>query len=329
LSFLIGFILSATIVSPFIWSILKKIFKKNKLNSRDKEKDIIASPEKNNQLNQQDSTQEIKLNTNLVKLIGKRELILLSIYVIALILSALFVINLKILSEDTPFFIIIILLIWILFLGSLIQGYITVSTIAKSSTAISPPFIFDMIPLFLVGARNITPYVATPKGEVGETINIVTTLKFAQQMKISQKHTIIAFLAGYITAMIVTPFFALFLWKALGIGTINFPAPGFPIMLSMVGPFAAGAIEIFLNIGDLLLGAVTALLFPSVGISLAIGMFFPPHMALPLTLGGIVAFILQRKYGKSWMEDRGRTAATALSVGATFTVPILILLSIL
>ncbi|MFX0182284.1 MAG: OPT/YSL family transporter [Candidatus Hodarchaeota archaeon] len=343
LSFLIGFILSAAIITPFIWSILKRTFEKIKKNSKEKNRDtstssknekksiegFISSQDENNYDIDQDSSPKTKLTTNLAKLIGKRELLLFSMYLIALILSALFVFNLKILSDDTPFLIIIMLLIWILFLGSLIQGYITVTTIAKSSVATTPPFIFDMIPLFLVGARNITPYVATPKGEVGETINIVSTLKFAQQMKVSQRHTLIAFLAGYFTAMIVTPFFTLFLWQALGIGTVNFPAPGFPIMLAMIGPFAAGAIDVFLNIGEVLFGAISALFFPSVGISLAIGMFFPPHMALPLTLGGILALLLQRKYGKSWMEDKGRTAATALSVGATFTVPILILLSIL
>ena len=105
--------------------------------------------------------------------------------------------------------------------------------------------------------------------------------------------------------------------------------PGFPIILAMIGPFAAGAIDVFLNIGEVLLGALLALIFPEIGVSLAIGMFFPPHMAIVLMFGGITAWFVQKRKGKEWMADQGRTIGTALSVGATFTVPVLILLNIL
>lgn len=220
-------------------------------------------------------------------------------------------------------------MVWILFLGSLVQGYITVSTMAKSATAISPPFIFDSIPLFLIGTQGLTPYLATPKGENRETIDFVSTLKFGQQMKLSQRMTLTAYLAGYVSAAITTPVFTLFLWRALGVGTVNFPAPGFPIFLAMIGPFTAGAIDLFLNIGELVVGVLIALLFPKIGISVAIGMFFPPHMALKLMPGGLIAWYIQKRKGKEYMQDQGRTSGTALSVGATFTVPLLILMNLL
>ena len=78
----------------------------------------------------------------------------------------------------------------------------------------------------------------------------------------------------------------------------------------------------------LIIGAIFALFFPTIGVSLAIGMFFPPHMAICLMLGGAIALILEKRKGKEWMNDKGKMAATALEIGATFTVPILILLKL-
>ncbi len=343
LSFLIGFIISASIISPFVFTQIKKIFKK--LRKRKQPSEVTTSSDislaNNEEFEEPDPTKtEIKGNnpyytTENVSILkkfsgslGEKELAIFLSYTAVLILSTLFIITLNILPS-THFILILLLLIWIMILGSFIHGYITVSTVAKASAAATIPFIFDNIPLFLVGARGLTPYIATPKAEVGETISIVSTLKFSQQMKISQKSTIIAFLAGYIVAVLATPFFTLFLWKALGIGNVNFPAPAFPIYLALIGPFAAGAIDMFLNIAELIFGGILALFFPTIGLSIAIGMFFPPHMAICLSLGGIIAIIAEKKKGKEWMKDKGQIIATAISVGATFTIPILILLNLL
>ncbi|WP_455140450.1 OPT/YSL family transporter [Candidatus Hodarchaeum mangrovi] len=326
LSFLIGFILSAALLSPIVWNLIKKIIKKN---NKKVGTTIQSEKYENNSMvsTQPEPTIEIQKKKNFF-LIRKRDIIISSIYLLALLLSTGFVILLDILP-GTDLLIILLLLFWILLLGSFIQGILTVSTVAKSSTAVVPPFIFDNIPIFLTGARGFLPYIATPKAEVGETIGVVSALKFGQKMKLSQKHVLIAYFAGYLVAALSTPFFALFLWSALGIGTAALPAPAFPIYISMIGPFAAGSIELFVNIAEVLIGAISALFFPGIGISLAIGMFFPPHMALCLSLGGITALLLERHRGKEWMKSRGAIAATALSVGATLTVPILILLNLL
>ncbi|UCG03204.1 MAG: OPT/YSL family transporter [Candidatus Heimdallarchaeota archaeon] len=343
LSFLIGFIISASIISPFVFSQIKKIIiklrKKNQTFGVTPSSDISsenkAEFEENEQtkgVNEGSNPAQITKNSsyfqNITSSIGKRELIIFISYITVLIISTLFIVTLNILPS-TDFILVLLLLMWIMILGSFIQGYITVSTIAKASAAATIPFIFDNIPLFLVGARGLTPYIATPKAEVGETIGMVSTLKFGQQMKISQKNTVLAFLAGYIVAVLATPFFTLFLWKALGIGNVNFPAPAFPIFLALIGPFAAGALDVFLKISEMIFGGILALFFPTIGLSVAIGMFFPPHMAICLSLGGITAFIAEKRKGKEWMKDKGQIIATAISVGATLTVPILILLNLL
>ena len=340
LSFLIGFIISAVIISPFIFSQIKKI--KAKLSNKNQAEVITQSSEiSSKHVTEFDEIiqakggkysapekENLSLFQRFSASIGKKELVIFMSYTAVLVISTIFIITLNILPS-TDFILVLLLLMWIMVLGSFIQGYITVSTIAKASAAVTIPFIFDNIPLFLVGARGLTPYIATPKAEIGETIGIVSTLKFGQQMKISQKNTILAFIAGYIVAVLATPFFTLFLWKTLGIGNVHFPAPAFPIFLALIGPFAAGSIDVFLNIPEMIFGGILALLFPTIGLSVALGMFFPPHMAICLCLGGITALIIEKKKSKEWMKDKGQIIATAIYVGATLTVPVLILLNLL
>ncbi len=57
-------------------------------------------------------------------------------------------------------------------------------------------------------------------------------------------------------------------------------------------------------------------------------MFFPPHMAFCISLGGVTAILIEKRKGKEWMKDKGQIIATAVSVGATLTVPILIILNL-
>ena len=346
LSFILGFILSAVIISPLVFNQIKRIIKKIRKVDKSPEteksdessddsfsNDDELSEERNSvktESNKRNNLAEKKGNSFLKRIIspiGKQELAIFSLYSFVLILCTLFVITLDILP-DTQIGIIFLALFWILFVGALVHGFITVSMVAKAGAGISIPFVFDNIPLFLVGARGLTPYVATPKAEVGETISMVSTIKFGQQMKIAPKNTILAFLAGYISAALATPIFALFLWKALGIGNVNFPAPAFPIFLALIGPFAAGAIDVFLNITEVLFGGILALFFPTIGLSVAIGMFFPPHMAFCISLGGVTAILIEKRKGKEWMKDKGQIIATAVSVGATLTVPILIILNL-
>ena len=343
LSFSLGFLISAALISPTVYSLFKKLIKKNKANKTPQNniessevslKDDLLSEEtdlldKSNM--NEDELQKPKKKSVLnllINSIGKRELIFFSLYAVVLIVSTLFIVSLEILP-GTHIFIVFLLLFWILFIGAIIHGFITVSMIAKASAAVTIPFVFDTIPLYLVGARGLTPYVATPKAEVGETISMVKTLKFGQQMHIKPKHTILAFIAGYLVAILATPIFTLFLWNALGIGTVNFPAPAFPIFLALIGPFAAGAIDVFLNIFELLFGGIVALFLPTIGLSVGIGLFFPPHMAICISLGGIIAYLTEKRKGKEWMTDKGQIMATAISVGATLTVPILILINLL
>jgi hypothetical protein len=332
LSFLIGFIVSVAIVSPIVFNRIKAIFNKIRKDNQTLELNDSSEERSSAETNIAEydlpELPKVSLLSRLMDLIGKKELGIFLLYVLVLLVSTIFVVSLNILP-GTQLGIVFMLLIWIMFIGALVQGYITTSMIAKASAGSSLPFVFDNIPLFLVGARGLTPYLATPKAEVGETISMVTTLKFGQQMKLKSKYTIFAFLAGYIVAALVTPVFALFLWKALGIGNVNFPAPAFPIFLALIGPFAAGAIEIFLNIAELLFGGILALFFPTIGLSVAIGMFFPPHMAICISLGGVTAIMIEKRKGKEWMKDKGQIVATAISVGASLTVPVLILMNLI
>jgi len=121
----------------------------------------------------------------------------------------------------------------------------------------------------------------------------------------------------------------LLLWYTFGIGTERLPAPAFPVQGAIIAAFSSRSISSFLSIEVLLIfigvGIILAFFGSELAIGLAIGIFFPPHMALALTLGGLARIIYDKKAGKEVGKDRSTTIAPALAVGGSFVIPILIL----
>ncbi|MHA2297051.1 MAG: OPT/YSL family transporter [Candidatus Hodarchaeales archaeon] len=342
MSFIIGFLLSTVLISPIIWKMMKKI--RNIFIGERKVITDVANEKETTESNPETQvttetgsnsatpTKGKITNTFASKLLSfrfsKKNLVFISFYTMIYVLSVLFVYYTGMLGDNL--LIIAVVMFWILIVASLVLGIITAESMAKTATAVMPPFIFDLIPLFLAGARGFVPYLATPKSEAGETMSIVRNAKFSSVQGVSTKTMLGAYLTGYIPAIITTPFFALLLFVTLGIGTNQLPAPGFPIQAMLIAPFAAGSIEAVLNIAELLLGMLLAIvMIPGTGIGLAIGMFFPPHMALAISLGGILRMVMDKKFGKDRVKDKGTTAATAVSVGASLTIPIMIVLALL
>ncbi|MFW9998213.1 MAG: hypothetical protein ACFFD4_39595 [Candidatus Odinarchaeota archaeon] len=340
ISFIIGFLLSAIILAPLTWKIgkglVKKITGKNGMvseNSGQATRNEAGEEQETNPAGVPVDTAAVESRESFltrlrqVKL-SKKDLVFVSFYAVIYIISVAFVYFTGILGDNL--LVIGLVMFWILIIGSIVLGIITTDSVSKTSAAMVPPFIFDMIPLFLAGARGFTPYIATPKAEVGETMGIVRNSKFSQKQGLSTKAMITAYLVGYLPAILTTPFFALLLWVSFGIGTSQLPAPGFPVQAMLLAPFAAGSIEAVLNLGELLLGVIVAVVAgPGMGIGLAFGMFFPPHMALAIGLGGITRVIMDKRAGKDKVRDKGMTAATALSVGASLVIPIMIIMSLL
>ncbi|MHA2226716.1 MAG: OPT/YSL family transporter [Candidatus Hodarchaeales archaeon] len=333
MSFIVGFLLSATIISPLVWKFGKKIFHNIFGIGNNKEADSV---EENNQMNETDANEidqneETASKSLLTRLhsiqFSRKDVYFLLIFSTIYFLSVLFVYFTRILGDNLV--IIGIVMFWILVVGSIVIGIITSDSIAKTSAAMSPPFIFDVIPLFLAGARGFVPYIAIPQAEVGETTSIVVNSKFSKQQGLSTKAMVVAYLMGYLPAILTTPFFALLLWRSFGIGTPLLPAPAFPIQAMLIAPFAAGSIDAVLNFIEVLLGIVAAIIAgPGLGIGLAFGMFFPPHMALTIGMGGLTRILANKRFNKDWVQDKGTTAATAISVGASLTIPLLILLNL-
>ncbi|MFX0209058.1 MAG: OPT/YSL family transporter [Candidatus Hodarchaeota archaeon] len=319
LSFLLGFLLSTVIAVPVVWNFAKKVLKTGKNDEKDVSAKIANDEDEKNEISSNNEVSNKKSNRT-----RKTQVIYLLCLSFIYLLCVSFIYFSGVLGSNL--LIIAVVVFWILIIGTIITGILATESIAKTSTAIVPPFIFDMIPLFLSGARGITPYVATPKAEVGETIATVRNAKFAKAQGLSMKTMMGAYLIGYLPAIITTPFFALLLWDAFGIGTSQLPAPSFPILAAFIAPFAAGSITSILNLEELVIGGITALFFgPGVAIGFAFGVIFPPHMAFALAFGGVTRIILNKKLGKEKIEEQGTTAATALAVGGSLTIPLLIL----
>ena len=232
-------------------------------------------------------------------------------------------------------YIVPILLFWVLIIGGFVNGFIALSSVAKSGSSATPPFIFDMFPIFI--ARNISapftvpgflPFLAIPQAEIGEARVIVHSLKLGMVNLISESKVILAYLAGYLPAIVTTPLFALFLWVALGIGTPDLPAPAFPVMGALIGAFAVGDLTMVFDFFQMFVGAVVGLFVgPNLGLGVALGLLFPPHMGICLTAGGIFRLFANRKWPDS-VKNGGTTKAVALATGASFVIIPMVILAL-
>lgn len=215
--------------------------------------------------------------------------------------------------------------------GTMIILNIAITGIAKSASATIPPYIFNQLPIYFTSNQiSYLPYIASPVPETQEGVQIVSYSKLALMMNIDRRSMLVAYFTGYFSAVVTIPFFALILWFTLGIGTPEFPAPAFPFNKALLTAFAARDISVVIDFFELLGGIFLGIIIgPNLGLGLVFGFIFPPHMAIPLALGGITRLLAKRKYGKDKVKDSGITMVTGLNVGASILLIPLVLLAFL
>ena len=333
LSSAIGLLLGGIILGPIVLSFIKSIISKfrkidsNNNNSTESEgsENRIIFDENKNQTNG-------KLSNN--KFI---KFLLASKWNVALIfftylLSVLFVINLNI-FENTNTLIIIIVLFWVIVVGGFVNGFLMISGSAKTGAIVTPPFVFDEIPIFITGVSGYLPFVASPHSESDGSVGIVKASKLASLSNIDERLGLISYLCGYFASSITVPFFAILLYVSFGIGTVQLPAPAFPVQGAILSAFASRNIESFLSIFQLFIGILGGILLAIFGSNIAlgfsIGLFFPPHMALALTLGGIVRYVYSKKNKDKDVNQQAVTIGTGLAVGGSLVIPIMIIFALI
>ncbi|MFX1283899.1 MAG: OPT/YSL family transporter [Promethearchaeota archaeon] len=335
LSFVIGFILGAILIGGIVHKVGKSILKRfginfKQNNSNNKEQNPSESSV-NNEESQQNLTEEkVSLKKQITATLRTRKAWnFIFLYSVLFFLCVGFVYYLKLLGDN--FILTFIIVFWIMGLGTIFLIYLAVSTSAKSSTIFSPPFIFDLLPTYLgTSGKTYVPYLAMPVAEIREGIQIVNYSKLALMTNTDNKAMFVSFIVGYLSAVITTPFFALLLWFSLGIGTPDFPAPAFPFNAAIITAFAARNIEAVLNFVEMIIGGfLGSLIGPNIGIGLLFGFFFPPHMGISLSIGGIVRIFTNKRFGKEKVKDVGITIVTGLSVGASIVLIPLVLIAFL
>lgn len=325
LSFGIGLLLGGVILGPIIISPIKSMLSKRSKNQEadynNKEKQIKLQNEEN---------EEFKGNKYVSLILQHKWSLFLILITYAISIS--FVLNLNILNSSQNM-LIIVMLFWIVIIGGFVNGFLMISGSAKSGAVVTPPFIFDELPIFLSGASGYLPYVAMPRSESDGSLGIVRSLKLAGETKLNEKLGLYSYLIGYFASSLTTPFFALLLYFSFGIGTEQFPAPAFPVQGAIISAFASRSIETFLSISQLAFGLIAGILIAffgsNVSLGLALGLFFPPHMALCLTFGGLTRVLYTRKVGPEKSNKDGPTIATGLAFGSSLVIPILIILALI
>ncbi|MHA1727357.1 MAG: OPT/YSL family transporter [Promethearchaeota archaeon] len=328
-SFGIGFLLGGMLFGPLIWVGIKIKIKKKKERRKVEEKAEIGGKDGSNTDNQEklkskNVTKSEEMNSFLRKY--RREIILLSVL---FVLCCFFVLFLDLFQGLSPFFVFFIML-WILILGTFVNGYLITHGSGKMGMGVSAPFIFSYIPIYFADTSGLMPYLAVPLGEPDGARGIVFTQKLASLNNIRPKTGLIAYLAGYLASTITSPLFSLLLWNSFGIGTELLPAPSFPVNGAIAAAFASNDVTQFLILPELFIAMAISLAIAyfssDLAIGVVIGIFFPPHMALMMTLGGLIRLLYKKKVGEKVAGDKGITIATGLAVGASFVILIQIIL---
>ena len=92
----------------------------------------------------------------------------------------------------------------------------------------------------------------------------------------------------------------------------------------------SGDIGAVINLWELLIGGLFGMFSgANIGLGFVLAFFFPPHMAIPITLGGILRILANRRYGVEIVKDKGVTILTGVSVGASAVLIPLVILSLL
>ncbi len=327
LAFLIGLLIGAL----FLRTLLQGIIQKNPDNKRTHSQNDSHHSAKKDDAKKKDSMRNktvTSLTLRSLEGLIRRHYKLLAFYILLYFISLAFVLQFNLLS--IPPYLMALLLLWILIIGNIMNGYIVTQTLAKSSSTASVPFVFDLLPLYLANARDLLPYVAIPKAEPSEVSSIVSSLKLGQIFHIRDKEVITTYLAGYLAAIITTPFFALLLWHVFGIGTDNLPSPAFPLIGSLLAAFASGEPLTFFNPSEMGLGIVVGLIIgPNFGLGAILGLLFPLPMTIPLAIGGTTRYLADKIREKELVEQQWQFAMTALAAGASLVVLPLILLALL
>jgi hypothetical protein len=327
-SIAIGILMGGLIAGPVVAGLVKGIFSKNKKGDSELkntvESKIIGFD------NGQVKTKLENRHFVFTFIVGNKWSIALIFFVY--MISLLFLMNFNI-FESTELMLVILILFWIIIVGGFVNGYLMINGSAKTGAVATPPFLFDELPIFLSGVQSYLPYVATPRSESDGTIGIVRSAKLATLNKLDEKLGLVSYLLGYFSSSLTTPFFAILLFVSFGIGTEQFPAPAFPVQGALLAAFAQRNVEAFLSFVQLFLGLLTgiaiAFIGPNVALGVSLGFFFPPHMALCLTVGGLTRLLYTKRVGDEISKKNANTIGTGLAVGGSFVVPIMILVALL
>lgn len=197
------------------------------------------------------------------------------------------------------------------FLFSTVAGYLA-GIIGSSNNPISGVTIATLliisIVLFLLGARGYTG-MATAIGVAALICccaaiagDVTQSLKTGQLMGSTPKYLEISMFIGVAVAAVVIPPTLTVLHAAYGIGSQNLPAPQAQAMKAIVdGIFGGG-----MNWPMVILGmelAILLILLDKPVLPIAIGLYLPFSLTIPIMLGGIVHLMVDRGVDKRFKKD--------------------------
>ena len=231
----------------------------------------------------------------------------------------------------------LLITIYTFFIGSFIEFVLITKMSGETgmSMGVMSIFLYD-VPILGTGYRGYPGYWSYPFFRPSPWVSNGTLpyLKYRDQFNVSWRDIVKAKIVGWVPTMLFSIVFTLILWKYVGFGTPMMPAVSLiqmKVYLTMMatGNFVGSTSNIFpiAFIGGGIIGALLEVFTPISMMGLGMGMLLPPHYIIPFGLGGIIRWYTDRRYGKTFYEEKGRLIVTGLMASSLIIQVIMTILT--
>lgn len=156
-------------------------------------------------------------------------------------------------------------------------------------------------------------------------------LKVGKAFDVNPRHQYVSALLGWCFGWLVSTPFVFLIWHFYGVGRGPLPMINMQAFASVIVAVSAGKITSVFNwwflLAGFIIGAVVFFLekrnLPFVVTAFGIGAFVGPFYVTTFFLGGLIRTIIEKKKGKSFMDEKGKPFSAGLVLGGLALAPLL------
>lgn len=162
----------------------------------------------------------------------------------------------------------------------------------------------------------------------------IEALKVGKSFNVKPKHQYISGIFGWCFGWLISTLFVFLLWHFYGVGERALPMLNVQATAMLMAAFSSGQWEVVFSNWFLLAGFIIGIVvfflqkrsLPFVVTAFGIGVFVGPYYVTTFLFGGLIRFLLEKRKGDTWMEEKGKPFSAGLVLGGLALAPLLTVL---